>query len=629
MDILNTLRENKFTISEKRENNKKSVLSCLLNSINLGTKFITIFLVFATIISCKNIPKKDVSAKLLVNHLGYYQNNAKKFVLQTTSDEVPGKFQVVNEEGRSVFEASFEKGGRIDNWHTGNAYAGNFSQMKDPGKYRIITVLGANTIKSELFSINSVGFSDQCLSKLIAGFKHERCAAPYDTKDQKMTYFGKREGTIDVHGGWYDASGEKGKYLSHLCFTNYLCPQQTPMVVWNMLESAELYSKRNSKKDSTLLKSILEEAAYGADFLVRMQDEDGYFYTTIFANWSCDPKKREICAYEGSHGKKTNKYRAAFREGAGISIAALARISKSGASRDFDTAKYLEKAEKGYKHLMDYSLGYADDGKENIIDTYCALLAATELYAATNKAYYLEQSRKWMKKLVSYQRDDEKYKAWWSADFEGSRPYFHAAEAGLPLIALYRYLQFENTEELRGIAISAIKKSVTFELSMTNEVNNPYGYSRQYVKAVDSKSRASFFIPHKNETGYWWQGENARIASLASAFYLVQPYLDEGQKVLANTYATNQINWILGLNPYDVGMLEGIGRNNPNYHEGGDRLNYVGGVCNGITAGFTDETDIAFMPLPQDNDLAHKWRWSEQWIPHAGWFMLAVASSEM
>jgi hypothetical protein len=74
-------------------------------------------------------------------------------------------------------------------------------------------------------------------------------------------------------------------------------------------------------------------------------------------------------------------------------------------------------------------------------------------------------------------------------------------------------------------------------------------------------------------------------------------------------------------------MLDGAGRNNPEYHETGGNLNYRGGVCNGITGG-DDETDIVFMPSPYDKDVSHRWRWAEQWLPHSSWLMLALAASQ-
>jgi hypothetical protein len=92
-------------------------------------------------------------------------------------------------------------------------------------------------------------------------------------------------------------------------------------------------------------------------------------------------------------------------------------------------------------------------------------------------------------------------------------------------------------------------------------------------------------------------------------------------------YASNNFDWIFGLNPFDVSMVDGLGYNNPEYVESVN-LNFRGGVCNGITAGFSDESDIAFMPLPQNDDPAQRWRWSEQWMPHASWLMLAVTAAE-
>ena len=193
-------------------------------------------------------------------------------------------------------------------------------------------------------------------------------------------------------------------------------------------------------------------------------------------------------------------------------------------------------------------------------------------------------------------------------------------------MALCRFLDIEKQETLRREVIAALRLSVDFELGITAGVNNPFGYARQYIKAADENAkRPAFFMPHKNETGYWWQGENARLASLASAMSMAMPYLGEAQRPRARRYAADQLDWILGLNPFDMCMLDGSGRNNPEYHEAGGNLNYRGGVCNGITGG-DDERDIAFIPPAYDN-LSNRWRWAEQWLPHSSWLMLALAVS--
>ena len=158
-------------------------------------------------------------------------------------------------------------------------------------------------------------------------------------------------------------------------------------------------------------------------------------------------------------------------------------------------------------------------------------------------------------------------------------------------------------------------------------MKNPFGYPRQYVKGVDEAKRDAFFVAHNNESGYWWQGENARLGSLATMAYLAQPFIEsEILKQQLSKLAQDSINWIVGLNPYDMCMLDGHGRNNPDYLPQYGFFNAKGGVCNGITGGFEDEEDIAFNPPAQKDDMLQNWRWGEQWIPHGAWYLLAVMS---
>jgi hypothetical protein len=382
----------------------------------------------------------------------------------------------------------------------------------------------------------------------------------------------------------------------------------------------------------SLRPKLEEEALWGADFLVRMQDPAGYFYATVFDVWTADPGKREISAFKTQKGERTPDYQAALREGGGMAIAALARVSTLRArgtqkpmpqSGDYPPARYLAAAEKGWAHLAANNLKYADDHHENIIDDYCALLAASELWLATKKPAYLKAARERAVALRGRLHRDERWKNFWRADDKGERPFFHAADAGLPVVALLRYRAVETDAALQASALQSVRDSLAFELAITREVANPFGYARQYVKAPEGAKHSAFFIPHQNESGYWWQGENARLGSLATAALLAARESSGNEARALRGYATDQIDWILGLNPFDMSMLQGRGRNNPDYIP--VNPNVPGGVCNGITAGFEDEHDIAFMPPPQGNDIEQNWRWAEQWVPHAAWLVLALS----
>ncbi|EHH1092863.1 glycoside hydrolase family 9 protein [Vibrio parahaemolyticus] len=560
---------------------------------------------------------------LLTNHIGYERLGPKKAIIQTEQPHLSSYTAqlICATSEQTVATFAVEEQGKVANWHQGYFYLIDFSSFTDSGDY-FLQVEGS---RSSYFTVGEHILLNQTLSDVIHYFKSQRCGGVFDQQDRQVPVLNANQ-TVDVHGGWYDASGDVSKYLSHLSYANYLNPQQTPMVVWNILKGLSLLEGSEDIAAFTRTR-LIEEALFGADFLVRMQNEKGFFYMTVFDKWSKDTAQREICAYETQLGHKFDDYQAGFRQGGGVAIAALAAASRLGVHGEYDQQKYRNAAENGYWHLKEHNTQYLNDGEENIIDEYCALLASVELFKATKETRYLEESRMWAQRLVARQMSDEQIQNFWSANQDGSRPYFHAAEAGLPVIALCEYLAIEDdsvqTESVKRI----VNRACEFEIKISNKVTNPFGYPRQYVKGVNESKRDAFFVAHNNESGYWWQGENARLGSLATMAYLAQPHIasQEIQQQLS-VFAQDALNWIVGLNPYDMCMLDGHGRNNPDYLPQYGFFNAKGGVCNGITGGFEDEEDIAFNPPAQKDDMLQNWRWGEQWIPHGAWYLLAIMS---
>ncbi|HHF3169608.1 TPA: glycoside hydrolase family 9 protein [Vibrio diabolicus] len=560
---------------------------------------------------------------LLTNHIGYEHLGPKKAIVQTEQPHLSSYTAqlICATTEQTVATFAVEEQGKVANWHQGYFYLIDFSPFTDSGDY----FLQVEDTRSSSFTIGEHILLDQTLSDVIHYFKSQRCGGIFDQQDRQVPVLSSNQ-TVDVHGGWYDASGDVSKYLSHLSYANYLNPQQTPMVVWNILKGLSLLEGSEDIAAFTRTR-LIEEALFGADFLVRMQNEKGFFYMTVFDKWSKDTAQREICAYETQLGHKFDDYQAGFRQGGGVAIAALAAASRLGVHGEYDQQKYRNAAENGYWHLKEHNTQYLNDSEENIIDEYCALLASVELFKATKETRYLEESRLWAQRLVVRQMSDEQIQHFWSANQDGSRPYFHAAEAGLPVIALCEYLAIEDdsvqTESVKRI----VNRACEFEIKISNKVTNPFGYPRQYVKGVNESKRDAFFVAHNNESGYWWQGENARLGSLATMAYLAQPHI-ASQKIQQqlSVFAQDALNWIVGLNPYDMCMLDGHGRNNPDYLPQYGFFNAKGGVCNGITGGFEDEEDIAFNPPAQKDDMLQNWRWGEQWIPHGAWYLLAIMS---
>ena len=564
--------------------------------------------------------------KILTNHIGFDSRKKKYAIAACGESEVPGDSAVFSliRDGVTVFEAAAGERHSVDGWKGRYYYFFDFTEIGETGEYTVRFEDGALSIRSSSFRIAEQLLTENTVSDILFYFKSQRCTWRWNEADRSAPFFGGRGGRVDVSGGWFDASGDYSKYLSHLSYANYLNPQQTPLVVWALLMLKDSIASNKKYGGSLLEDRALEEGIYGADFLVRMQDPEGYFYTTVFDQWNKDPGNRKITAFRGKEGVLLENYEAGYRKGGGIAVAALARASRFGKAGEFEPGQYLEAAVRGWEHLESSNLKYLDNGRENIIDSYCALLAAVELYESTDEERFLDAARVRageLKKLYSGS-------GYWTVEEGNPRPYFHAAEAGFPIVALAEYCGIEPEESLRSSALALAEQSVRDIISISaDRKRNVFMLARQWVKPAEGVIRQAFFMPHENESGYWWQGENARLASLSYAALRVKNLPGGGGEELLphlDDFAEAQLNWILGCNPFDMCMLQGHGRNNPRYEE--FYPNAPGGICNGITAGFEDEDDIDFLPASVEGCGDHRWRWSEQWIPHAAWFLLAVSA---
>jgi hypothetical protein len=576
--------------------------------------------------------------RILVSHVGYDAGEPKRAVLQADRAEpfstAPLAFRLVDAaSGTRVFHGLARFVGAVPSWRDWVFWTLDFSELRRPGRFVVELANGGGLLaggqaeRSETFEIGPGLLLSRTVPAVLRYFRSQRCSGAWDEADRRAAFFGGRADRVDVHGGWYDASGDLSKYLSHLSYANYLNPQHTPLAVWGLLTAAgRLQGKAAGEGPAQgLREELLEEARYGAEFLLRMQDPSGYFYVGVFDRWTHEPGERRISTFRGQQGERGADYQAGYRQGGGLAIAALARASGLAAGGGVE-GECLRAAARGFAHLEAHNREYLDDGRENIIDDYCALLAAAELFAATGRGPYLRAARRRAHGLAGRLCRDGNYRDFWRADACGRRPFFHAADAGLPVVALLRYAEAEPSPARADAALRAARSSLEFELTITGRTANPFGYARQYVQPVDGARRGAFFFPHRNESGYWWQGENARLASLAAAARLARGALPGEERLAARlaVYAADQLGWILGCNPFDVCFLHGFGRNNPEYE---DRYpNARGGICNGVTGGFADEEDIDFLPSPYAESGAHRWRWSEQWLPHAAWYLLAACA---
>lgn len=523
---------------------------------------------------------------------------------------------------KTVFTATIGKAQNVDDWNLGQTfYRADFSAFQKTGNYKITFNIADQIYTSASFSIEENILAKRTISSIVHYYNKQRANTPEELNaDKNMLLYGSTK-RVDVHGGWCDASGDVSKYFSHLAYANFVSPQQTPLVTWSLINTSETIPKQ--LKEWKIKDSLDNEALWGADYMMRCLSDQDYFYMIVFSYFDKDPSARRIVGLK-ANSVTTDEYQSAFREGGGMAIAALARISQWKKNGDFTSEQYLDGAKRAYAHLLQNNTKYDDDGKENIIDDYCALMAATELWIATNQNFYRDEARRWAHNLENRMTD----KGWFRSN-DGNRPFWHAADAGLPVVALVRYLKKETDSKEKTAATNVIKKALDYNITVTNNVENPFGYARQSFLYKD-KVKDGFFIPHDNETGWWWQGENARLASLATAAIeggkIAYSQKNNTSKKSLDLYAGQQLSWILGCNPYSVCFMYEFGQTNvPYMHSNYGHGSEKGGISNGVTGkeGNGDGSGIEFNMDVEGND---EWRWTEQWIPHSAWFLQAITA---
>ena len=710
--------------------------------------------IFITVCAVSNAFAQDI----LVNEVGYEQSGPKRAIIQHTGAISDTKALLVNSQGTTQLEINLGAQTSVSGWGGRNFKVADFSNFEQIGTYR----LKVGSKESQPFEIGKKILQTKTGSFQVSFFNGMRNTSE---GDRNLKVYGKNE-YHNMYGGWNDAAGDEGKHISHLSFANYFNPQQIPLVSYALLHANEM-------QPGTFGSSAIAEAAWGTDYLLRALSKDNYFYISVFDNWGQNGYSREICNWFGEDGDRDGKFQSSFRGGGGVSIAALARAYKMNVSGDSSSAGYLAGAKRAYANLKTNNISYLSNGVENIIDDYSALLAATELYNATQDATYKTDANSRAQSLISRQSDEGWFYKTSGNTGKYQRQFYHAADEGLPIVALARYIEICKPENKQAIQ-NAIKKNLQWYAKITYERANPFEYAKMYGEAssgsnpgeidlarsgtaeasrseasytanlaIDGNSttrwssyqsgaennnqwiavnlgdtykvnkvilnwetsygksykievstngtnwttvanitnntssgvkehtftatnakfvrmfgvergyeyggfslysfeiygeqsnqqpttphNAKFFMPHTNETGYWWQGENARIASLATAFIMGAQPADPSGKYWADTLfgmASAQLDWILGKNPFAITMMYGFGKTNyPQYNSSKPKQNIKGGICNGITAKDGNESDMEWKPYA-DYDWKN-WRWIEQWLPHNAWYLIAISS---
>jgi hypothetical protein len=376
--------------------------------------------------------------------------------------------------------------------------------------------------------------ANDSLKKESADFKdNPRHTAPQLKEMSASLYPFVKHGRVDVQGGHHDA-GDYSKYtINSAAFIHCLVFAADVFPGVSDLDNLGIPESGDGKSD------VLQEAKWEADFLARMQDDDGGFYFLVY------PRDRE---YEIDVLPDHGDPQIVFPKTTAVTAAATAALAQCASSpafkKQFPEAANLclEKARRGWAFLERAIAKYGKDGAYQKITHYGDQFmhddelawAACELYIATGEKAYEQKLLEWLHpndpatRVWGWQRLSESYG-------NAIRSYTFAVKAGK--------LRENQVDRL-------LREQCENEIVAAGE--------DQLRRASESAYGTSFPVETKRvKTAGWYFSSDAAF-DLATAYQLDYPILNDPRPKLLDALLSN-LNYEQGCNPVNVAYLTGLG----------------------------------------------------------------------
>lgn len=265
----------------------------------------------------KNAAAQTVSKYIVADQFGYLPDETKVAVIRdpvTGYDAAdaftPGSnYAVVNKSGQQVYTGTLQiwSAGAEDASSGDKAWWFDFSTVTTPGEYYILDV--TNNVRSYPFQISG-SIYNEILKQAVRTFFYQRAGfakqATYagaawadgasHTQDAKARAYNDKNNAAtekDVSGGWYDA-GDYNKY------TNWTSSYVLQMML-AYLESPQAWADNyNIPESNNGIPDLLDEAKWGVDHLLRMQQKDGSVLSIVSLSHASPPSSATGPSYYGA-----------------------------------------------------------------------------------------------------------------------------------------------------------------------------------------------------------------------------------------------------------------------------------------------------------------------------------------
>ncbi len=510
---------------------------------------------------------------LWINHVGYTPHAGKVCVLPAGEEKT---FEVLEAlTSRVVYSGTLrETEGDFGAYRTGD-----FSTVTAPGYYYVRT----GSERSYPFVISQSVYDD-ALQKIVAYFSKQRCGAsetgyfsPCHTDDGIRIDNGKH---IDVTGGWHDASDLRKWVVA---------------TIYGMIGLARVSDVLHPAWDNG---KILEELKWGNTYFLNMQEPDGYVMNFIGGDIIYNGDNNEWTDNViGTGDDRLIQTRPVGATGQYNFITAQALVARFAQDKD---PAYAKKCLDAGLRCLDWCL--KNDIGRRYVELGTAIEACVELYKTTRGTQYRDLAADFAKKLSKLQYTDAvddgiRISGFYMTPGENPAPDMEIWQGCMQLMGLCELVTlFPDHPDAAGWE-NAIRLHTEEYLAKMASLNNfgivPYGLfagdDPGGNRTIGGYYYRYFYEPDRG----WWVGNNALVASAGVGLLKASKILNS--EALASL-AQRQLDWILGVNPFNASTIDGVGYNQPQQFIGRQFYPYTphidGAVMNGIGGFKNDMPDI-------------------------------------
>src|SRR5690554_1000202 len=495
-------------------------------------------------------------------HSGYFHNAKKIAVTQVAKNDT---FNLLDENDKVVFEGNVNK----VTSDLGEYYELDFSDHKKEGAF----YLQIDDRKTQIFTISALPYlssiwkSINFLRMLRCGYDVPEVHSPCHLTHHTVHPDGR---VLPDHGGWHDA-GDVSQFE--------ICTAEMAHAILDLAEKV-------IDKDKVLGERLLDEARWGMNWLLRTRFGDGYrSMSVLYSTW-----RKNVYSYEDLtiDGAKTNKAENGAFENF---LASAAEATGARLFKEYDDV-FASWCLRAAKEDFDFAV----DGYENDIYTKrwgplpdpqlcgAAVLAACELFTVTEDAKYIDYAAKFAKKiLASQQRTYPDWKiplrGFFYEDETHSKllTYEHRGHEQSPIHGLIRLCEVASNHKDKALWDEGIELYAEYILKTSNMVS-PFNLLPAHVYEHSKLNMIRFTIPpswateaeakesfkRQIENGIKLdkdvylrrfpiaiqrRGYHATLLSKTKAVSAMAKYLNNDE---LKQVAINQIEWILGKNPFNL-----------------------------------------------------------------------------